>query len=92
VEFLYKAFTPSEEDKKICAKCSGKGYRGRVAVFEFLPFDDRMKEVMTASPRLDVLRADARKAGIRTLQEEGILLACRGITSLEELRRGLTEQ
>jgi type II secretory ATPase GspE/PulE/Tfp pilus assembly ATPase PilB-like protein len=33
----------------------------------------------------------ARKAGMRTLQEEGILLAAKGVTSLPELMRVLKQ-
>ena len=40
-----------------------------------------------ATPKLDLLRQAARKAGMKSLQEEGILLVARGVTSLPELMR-----
>ena len=41
------------------------------------------------SPKLDVLRFTAKKTGLRSLQDEGVLLVAKGVTSLEELQRVL---
>ena len=49
--------------------------------------DDNVRKVLAATPKLDVLRQAARKAGMKSLQEEGILLVARGVTSLPELMR-----
>ena len=80
----------ADEDKReICRECGGLGYLGQTAIFELLIVDDLMRKTLAASPKLDVLRAAARKSGMKSLQEEGILMVVRGATSLPELMRVL---
>ena len=43
--------------------------------------------MLATTPKLDILRQVARKAKHRTLQEEGVLLVARGVTSIQELLR-----
>ena len=74
-----------------CRKCRGIGFHGRTSFFELLLINDRLREILAKSPKLDVLREEARKAGMRTLQEEGIALVAKGVTSLPELLRVLKE-
>ncbi len=74
-----------------CPACQGTGYRGRIAVFEFLPVDD-------AIARLILARADARAieqaaaaggatGGRRSLMHDGYAKAAQGLTSIEEVLR-----
>jgi general secretion pathway protein E len=89
VEALYR---PPEQPEQICPDCGGIGYRGRHAIFELLVPNEAVREAIVKTPRLDVIRAEARKGGMKAFQAEGIHLVVRGITSLEELRRVLTEK
>ncbi len=75
--------------RDICRECGGVGYLGQTAIFELLVVDDLMRKTLAASPKLDVLRAAARKSGMKSLQEEGIFMVVRGATSLPELMRVL---
>ena len=80
----------ADEDKRdLCRECGGVGYLGQTAIFELLVVDDLMRKTLAANPKLDVLRAAARKSGMKSLQEEGILMVVRGATSLPELMRVL---
>jgi type II secretory ATPase GspE/PulE/Tfp pilus assembly ATPase PilB-like protein len=79
---------PKNPEKK-CEACRGIGFMGRTGIFELLTVDDRMRQILTTSPKLELLRDAARKAKHRTLQEEGILLVVRGVTSLPEVLRVL---
>jgi type II secretory ATPase GspE/PulE/Tfp pilus assembly ATPase PilB-like protein len=75
-----------------CPACSGIGYVGRTAIFEILIVDDALRRLLVEQPKLDVLRAAARKGGrMRTLQEDGALLVAEGRTSVEELTRILKQ-
>lgn len=74
-----------------CKFCRGIGYRGRTGLFELLVVDDHLRQVIVSHPRLDVLQNACRQAGMRTLQDEGLLLVARGVTSLPELVRVLKE-
>jgi general secretion pathway protein E len=65
--------------------------KGRTAVFELLVVDDKVREVLLKQPKIDLLRKAARLAGMRTFQEEGVLLVAKGVTSLAELQRILKE-
>ncbi|PQO40086.1 ATPase, T2SS/T4P/T4SS family [Blastopirellula marina] len=92
VDTLYRAGKPNPEDpKSICTKCGGIGYYGRIGIFEFVKVDDTFRKALLTQPRLETLRAVAKQAGNRTMQEEGILLAVTGVTSLEEVGRALKE-
>lgn len=92
VQFMYRHSVPDPEDpKSICQTCGGRGFLGRTGLFELVIMNDRMRQVLAKSPKLDVMRAEARKAGMRNLQEEGIRLVAQGITSIEELQRVLKQ-
>jgi type II secretory ATPase GspE/PulE/Tfp pilus assembly ATPase PilB-like protein len=51
--------------------------------------DDGVREVLMKSPKIDLLRAAARRGGMKTFQEEGLVLVVKGVTSLVELQRVL---
>ncbi len=93
IEALYRPPQPipGEKPKPPCEKCAGIGYFGRTGIFEVLVLNDAVRQTLITSPKLDPLRQIARKAGMRTLQEEGILLAAKGVTSLPELMRVLKQ-
>lgn len=93
IEALYRPPQPipGEKPKPPCEKCAGVGYYGRTGIFEVLVVNDAVRQALVSSPKLDALRPVARKAGMRTLQEEGILLAAKGVTSLPELMRVLKQ-
>jgi type II secretory ATPase GspE/PulE/Tfp pilus assembly ATPase PilB-like protein len=74
-----------------CPKCRGIGYFGRTAIYEIMVLDDRMRQALIQQPKLEVLKQVSRQAGNRSLQEEGILLVARGVTSLPELQRVLKQ-
>jgi type II secretory ATPase GspE/PulE/Tfp pilus assembly ATPase PilB-like protein len=78
-----------EEIEKPCQTCQGLGYFGRTGIFELLVVNDRMREILAKQPNLEALRKAARADNQRSLQEEGILLVAKGVTSLPELQRVL---
>jgi general secretion pathway protein E len=68
-----------------CEHCNQTGYRGRTAIYELLPSSDALRAVLShASPSLRDLQ-QAAGAGFRTLREDGLLKAVRGVTSLAEI-------
>ncbi|HZZ72752.1 MAG TPA: ATPase, T2SS/T4P/T4SS family [Pirellulales bacterium] len=76
---------------KPCEQCGGSGYFGRTAIFELLVVNAAVREALVKAPKPEIIKATARKAGMRTLQEEGILLAARGVVSIQELQRVLKQ-
>jgi type II secretory ATPase GspE/PulE/Tfp pilus assembly ATPase PilB-like protein len=88
VEKLYRH---PENPEKECKVCSGIGYIGRTGIFELLVVENTIREALIKTPKLETLRLVARKAGHRSLQEEGLAKVVQGITSLAELMRALKE-
>ncbi len=94
VESLYRPPTEPIDPKHpevVCETCGGIGYFGRTGIFELLVVDESIKQVLTTAPKMENLRAAARKAKHRTLQEEGVLMVARGVTSIQELLRVLKQ-
>ena len=91
VKAFYRPPTPKPDDDKrdSCRECGGVGYLGQTAIFELMVVEDLVRKTLATTPKLDALRAAARKTGTKTLQEEGILMVVRGATSLPELMRVL---
>jgi len=92
IEALYRPPTQPIDPKnpeKVCEKCLGVGYLGRTAIFELLVVDDNIRQILGKTPKLDLLRNAVRASKQRTLQEEGILLVAKGVTSIPELMRVL---
>jgi type II secretory ATPase GspE/PulE/Tfp pilus assembly ATPase PilB-like protein len=90
VQTLYRTPKPEEIDKP-CPKCAGIGYFGRTGLFELLVVDDKIREILVKQPKLSLLQTAARQGGMRALQEEGILLVAKGVTSIQELQRILQQ-
>jgi len=90
IEQLYRP-PKGEEIDKPCKTCQGLGYKGRTGVFELLVVSDQMRELLVKQPKLSLLKKAARAARQRSLQEEGILLVAKGITSVPELMRILKQ-
>ncbi len=77
IEALYRPPTQPIDPKHpevVCDQCDGIGYFGRTGIFELLTVDDDIRNVLTTAPKVENLRAVARKAKHRSLQDEGILL------------------
>ena len=97
-EFLKQAGLSADKVKELfrpkenkgadgCTHCSGLGYMGRIGVFELLVVNERMREMIRETEAMSAIRAEARKAGMLTMMEEGVRLVVRGVTSVEEIVR-----
>jgi type IV pilus assembly protein PilB len=72
---------------KGCEICNNTGYKGRLGLFEIMTLDDDMRDMIIHHASTQVLRAEAKKRGMRTLREAGLLAIYDGITSIEEVVR-----
>jgi type II secretory ATPase GspE/PulE/Tfp pilus assembly ATPase PilB-like protein len=72
---------------KGCAKCFNLGYIGRIGIAEDLVISPVVRELILSQAQDYVIKQQARKEGMRTLREEGMDLALKGITTLEEVLR-----
>ncbi|MBT4455782.1 type II/IV secretion system protein, partial [Candidatus Peregrinibacteria bacterium] len=70
-----------------CAECNKTGYHGRVGLYEVLRVDNKIRKgIFTQMSTLDI-QDIALKNGMLTLEQDGILKALQGKTSLEEVYR-----
>ncbi len=72
-----------------CEHCGGLGYHGRTAIYEVLEINDQIREAMIKNPKLDAIMQIAQQTGHISLRDEGVVLAAKGVTSIEELQRVL---
>jgi type IV pilus assembly protein PilB len=72
---------------KGCDNCHGSGYRGRMAIFEIMTMDDHMRELIMRKASTNLLREHARKIGMRTLRESGLMAIYEGQTTIDEVVR-----
>jgi type IV pilus assembly protein PilB len=70
-----------------CDYCNNTGYRGRLGIFETMVITDPIRELIMQRASSAVLRVAARKAGMRSLRENGLLAIYEGQTTLEEVVR-----
>jgi len=70
-----------------CESCVGTGFRGRVAIFELLNYDDYLKQVMLEHHNYQTLKEEAEKLGMRNLREDALLKLLKGTTTLDEVLR-----
>lgn len=70
-----------------CKECRNLRYSSRVPIHELMVFKREVRElILEGAPQRQIVAA-ARNAGMRTLQEDGLLKVRAGMTSLNELRR-----
>jgi type IV pilus assembly protein PilB len=70
-----------------CENCNNSGYRGRMALFEIMTMDDEMRDLIMKQANTAILRAHARKRGMRSLRECGMLGIYEGQTTIDEVVR-----
>ena len=70
-----------------CGECHHSGYKGRLAIFEIMQLDDGIRELIMNQSSTANLRAEARRRGMRTLRESGLLGIYEGQTTIEEVVR-----
>jgi len=87
------SFSPESEILKHqgCPSCDETGYRGRIAVFEFLVIDDEMENFLMTNPSSVDLKKKAQSKGMKTMYQYGLLKVLEGETTLEELERVVVE-
>lgn len=70
-----------------CPECQGRGYKGRVGIFEAIFMDSAIETILRNKPSEREIAQAAAPQGIPTMEQDGIMKVLRGVTSLEELKR-----
>lgn len=98
VALLYQPFIPPPIEQQVdengrpapitpCHICGGRGYYGRIAIFELLTPGDQLRGALLKTQDLTQLGQIAKSEGHRGIQAEAVLSVARGLTSLDELKR-----
>jgi type IV pilus assembly protein PilB len=70
-----------------CRVCSNTGYKGRIAVYEVMPFTEPLKELVLQGVSTAELKVEMIRQGIKTLRLSGIQKLIEGVTTVEEVLR-----
>jgi len=70
-----------------CKRCGNTGYRGRMGIYELFVINEEFKQLIVDQASANVLKKAARRAGMRTLRDDGWVNVRRGLTSIEEVMR-----
>ena len=72
---------------KGCAKCNGSGYKGRVALYEVMPMDQELKEMIVFGASVAEIKEKAVEAGMDTLRDAALKKMKAGLVTMEEVVR-----
>ncbi|HYU64772.1 MAG TPA: GspE/PulE family protein [Candidatus Paceibacterota bacterium] len=79
----YTIYMPNE--KNPCKDCDGKAYKGRIAIFEMLEMTDELEKIILGNLSESAMREEAKRQGMITLYQDGIIKVLQGVVSLGEL-------
>jgi len=91
IQLMELGLTPEEVKGKEfyygrgCNWCNSTGYRGRIAIFEIMVFNDEIRDLIMNNASTNVLRAASQKSGMQLLRESGLEAIFDGITTIDEV-------
>jgi type IV pilus assembly protein PilB len=68
-----------------CERCGGSGYKGRVGIYQIMPISEDVERIILAHGTALEIEEQARRDGVKTLREAGLVKVKQGLTSLEEV-------
>jgi general secretion pathway protein E len=76
---------PTFHRAKGCELCEGKGFTGRVGVYELLIADDTVGELVLKSADAHTIKRAAQQRGMYTMRDDGARKVLAGVTTVEEV-------
>jgi general secretion pathway protein E len=70
-----------------CFECRNTGYLGRSGIFEIMPIDDGIKNLVVSGADAPEIKREAAKNGMRTLRQSALRKLAEGVTTFEEVVR-----
>jgi len=74
-------------DAQGCQECSNTGYKGRMAVIEYLRSDEEIRSIPKNEQFISKAKAYNASIGGRNLLEDGLAKAMQGLTTIDEVIR-----
>jgi len=72
---------------KGCEACNNTGYKGRTGLYEVMPIDDDIREMILNRTQSREIKKRAIEQGMITLRQSGLTKIRNGVTSVEEVLR-----
>lgn len=72
---------------KGCSKCSGTGYKGRIALYECMVMSEELKEFVLNGASAAEIKRESMRQGMTTLRGSGLNFLKAGMTTIEEVLR-----
>jgi len=70
-----------------CPRCNNSGYKGRMGIYEVLEINQEIIQKINEHADSNALKDTARKNGMVTMSEDGLIKAKMGITTIAEILR-----
>jgi type IV pilus assembly protein PilB len=70
-----------------CDKCKKTGYKGRTGIHELMIVTDELRDMIMKESPGHILRKEAEKNGMRSLQDDALAKVLLGVTTLDEVVR-----
>ena len=74
-----------------CKACKNKGVSGRIALFEIFEMTRELEEIINSGPTEHKILEEARRQGMLTMRQDGIIKALEGLILMEDVLRETTE-
>ena len=68
-----------------CRSCTNTGYKGRIGIFELMEMTNQLREMAFRREPSRIIRAQARRSGMVTLEEDGVRKILTGVTTVDEV-------
>jgi len=82
-----------------CKECNKTGLKGRIAIYEVVPLNEEIKDIIIEKDANEMLiEKEREKMGILTIKQDGLMKVLLGLTTIEEIERvtegsiGLSEE
>lgn len=70
-----------------CIRCRNTGYRGRIGIYEVMPFSEAIRKMTTPRANVENIRIRAKEEGMVSLRENALRKLMDGVTTYEEVLR-----
>jgi type IV pilus assembly protein PilB len=70
-----------------CPACNNTGFKGRIALYEVMPVNDTIREIILMGASGSEIKKEAINQGMKTLRQSGLTKVAQGVTSVPEVLR-----
>lgn len=90
---IQMGMSPEDAEKAVCFKgagcqaCGNTGFKGRIALYEVMPVDEAIKELILMGASSNEVKTEAIGRGMKTLRQSGLTKLSEGVTSVQEVLR-----